>query len=219
MNSWYFSRNFLIICSTVPELTVIASPKSVNMGVFAKSYWVIAAASNFYDINSLLNVLSILITWRVGRIRIWKRDGRSKFFNSSHPPSCPALASLVAWDNWASCSPMVVEHGDRKEVNYLLRGDLSLAISFNSQLSLVVPTESINLAWIPPHYCVVVSASRLGNELPSQTVNKNWSVPTPDVIVTQLSVVVKAAREHLPVQSDKDTMMKTTCCLNNLPCR
>ena len=41
---------------------------------------------------------------------------------------------------------MVVEHGDRKEVNYLLRGDLSLAISFNSQLSLVVPTESINLA-------------------------------------------------------------------------
>ena len=66
---------------------------------------------------------------------------------------------------------------------------------------------------------MVVSASRLGNELPSQTVNKNWSVPTPDVIVTQLSVVVKAAREHLPVQSDKDTMMKTTCCLNNLPCR
>jgi hypothetical protein len=60
-------RQFLIFCISVPKLTMVTSPKSVNMTVLTESYRMVTSASNLHNIHSFWNVRCshlLLLRWR-----------------------------------------------------------------------------------------------------------------------------------------------------------
>lgn len=63
---------------------------------------------------------------------------------------------------------------------------------------------------------MIVPAGRLGNELVLEGLNENWRVSGSNIILTELAIVVEAARVDLSIYGYKDGMVESAGSLDYL---
>jgi hypothetical protein len=86
-----------------------------------------------------------------------------------------------------------VDRGDRQELSDQLGCEQGLPVGVDPELPLVIPTESIDLARVPPDYGMIVPACSLCYELVLQAFNDYGCIAGAGVIVSELPIVIEPA--------------------------
>lgn len=188
---------------------MITTTESINMTIFIQGDWMITPASYLGDVHTFADVLSHLL-WRWA-IHIRERDCRGVFHSRWY-----SWLVLVASHQYSLLSLLRVYDGDRHEFLDHFWLSLSHTIGFNAKLTLIVSTEGIDLPSVSPYYSVIVATSSLCNKFVSETFNKDRSIPTADVIMPQLTIVIEPTREDFAIHCNKHRVMQPASCLNDL---